>query len=255
MFHTNTQNDKILHKKTLKKHILKNVKSLNKFLKKKNEGIIVFVNQIEDIYKRSDNIIEDIKRLYSYKNKNITDESLKISIIDFELLKDLFPLEFEVDKPFLIYFKNGEIEDILDILEFENMFSLIELNSYLIEDFKELNYIFESDSVSLLIITDDLEKLSNLLPEPKKNIISMYDHFFKVDVSNLDINVLYTDKDTLKSVIRSEEIIPLPIVFKVDRTGTVSFPIHIKKINTNTKTDLSNYNIDSLTTHYKELLK
>jgi len=217
----------ILSNDELNKNLIDNVNDLGDFIKNTKHGVIIFVENIKDLYKKSDNIIDEASLLFS----GIDKKYIKISTIPFDELKDKIEIEFNSDNPIVVEIKHNEITNIASLYDFEKLLSLYELSSMLINNNKELENIFKSEKSSIILLTDDLDELSILIPEPKKNIIQLYKHFFKVDVSDLDINVLYSDADDLNNFLYSNDTdeLPLPLLFKVDHTGALSFPIRIKK--------------------------
>lgn len=227
------EDSKILHKDELKPFLIDDISSLNNFLKDNFYSIIVFVENIEDLYKKSDNIIEDINILFD----NNDNSNIKISTIPFEKINEIIDLSLSEDDPKVIEIEKLEITNIVSLFDFEKLVSLYELSKFIIHDTSKLEDIFQNDKNSLLLLSDDLEELSELLPEPRKNINQLYDHFFKVDTKGLELNILYSSAEDLNSFLYTNDIeeLPLPLVFKVDYTGTLSFPIRIKRVDKSPK--------------------
>lgn len=232
-------NDKdILTQEELLKYKIQTIEELENLLINENFILILSNNEnIEEIYKYTSNVIEDTKKIF-----NNSSAPIKLLFSPLEDLINLFDglnIIQEENLPLAIEISNNNVKKISPLKEYEKQLSLLEMTTLMITEENEIEDIFDNGKETLLVLTDNINLLSELLPEPIKNIHMLYKHYFELNTTSHKIRILFSDKEDIFNLFPSNNEIPIPIVFKVDCTGTIKFPIHIKDI----REDLKNSNI------------
>jgi len=219
--------------KNYKKHIIKSNKDIEVLFQNNNEKVLVLIEKLEDISLYSSDIFNDCISIFNCKK-----EAIKICLIETSEIQKLFSVELSKENPQVFHLKNNQIVEMLELKKFSDTISFKEVHELMISSNKELEAILKEDKDSLLILTEDIEGFVNLLPYPKKNIDLLYKKYFKVDTTKLKKNIFFANKEVIYNIFKSDKKdIPLPIIFKVDKTGNLSFPILIKDAKSMKKKD------------------
>ena len=130
--------NKVIHQEELKPFLIDKIDDLIDFFQNNFYGIIVFVEDIKEVYKKSDNVIEDINIIFdNNENKNI-----RISTVPFDEINKIIELKLLSGSPQVVEIENVEITNVVPLFDFEKLVSLYHLSLLVIKDTSHLEKIF-----------------------------------------------------------------------------------------------------------------